>query len=128
MSITDDSDAALLALEQRLADAVRTADLGFLHGIWDDDFFYTGVRGETKNKAQVLAEIQSGTLQFDVMRFDDIRIRRYQNSAVVTGLATAEGSSPAGSIKGAFRYTRVYVRRPQGWRIVTFQGTPLDAT
>lgn len=114
-------------LESQLAEAVRTADAAALEELWDDDFFYTGVRGETKDKRQVLAEIRAGGLRFDMMRFDEIRVRRYGDTAVVTGCASANGHGPAGAIRGVFRYTRVYVKRTTGWRIVLFQGTPLAA-
>jgi ketosteroid isomerase-like protein len=60
------------------------------------------------------------------MRFEDIRIRNFGDTAIATGLAIVKGQSKQGAIACEFRYTRVYVRRPQGWRLVAFQGTQLS--
>jgi ketosteroid isomerase-like protein len=120
-----EQERELADLEQQIGVAIVKRDLSFVDRVWDDDFFYTGVRGEVKRKADILAELKSGELKFESMKFDDIRIRVYADTAVVTGRATTKGRSKMGEITGAFRYTRVYVKREGRWRLVAFQGTPL---
>jgi ketosteroid isomerase-like protein len=66
-----------------------------------------------------------GELRFEAMAFDDVRVRACGDAAVVTGRAVVRGQSPQGPIAGAFRYTRVHVRRDGAWQLVAFQGTPL---
>jgi len=120
-----DAERELKQLESQIADAVVKRDLAFVERVWGEDFFYTGVRGELKTKADILAELKTGDLQFDVMKFDDIRVRVYGDTAVTTGRATTKGRSKQGEITGEARYTRVYVKRKGAWQLVTFQGTPL---
>ena len=123
-----EAERALQEVERRIADAVLGRDLDAVDRIWDDDFIYTGVRGEVKGKADILAELRAGDLRFDVLRFDDLRVRVYGGAAMVTGRATTRGGSVQGEITGEFRYTRVYARRQGRWRLVAFQGTPIVRT
>lgn len=112
-------------LESQIAKAVVAGDAAFVERVWADDFSYTGVRGEVRNKADILADLRSGTLKFDKLEFDDIRVRLYGDTAVATGRATTKGRGPTGEISGLFRYTRVYVRRAGRWQLASFQGTPI---
>lgn len=115
----------LTELENKIAQAIVMGDAEFVERVFGDDFFYTGVRGETKTKQDILTEIKSGELKFELLKFDDLKVRLYGQAAVVTGAATTKGRSPAGEISGRFRYTRVYVKRQGQWQLVTFQGTPI---
>jgi ketosteroid isomerase-like protein len=115
----------LKQLESEISQAVVNRDTAFVDRVWDEDFFYTGVRGELKTKADILAELADDELHFDVLKFDDQRVRGYGDTAVVTGLATTKGRSKQGPITGEFRYTRVYVKRQGAWKLVVFQGTPI---
>ena len=113
-------------LEEQIGQAVVGRDTTFVERVWDEAFSYTGVRGERKGKAEILAELAAGTLKFTVMRFDDIDVRLHGDTAVVAGLAVTEGQSPQGPITGQFRYTRVYVKKNGQWKLVAFQGCSLD--
>jgi uncharacterized protein (TIGR02246 family) len=115
----------LLSLESQIASAVVERDAAFVQRVFGDDFVYTGVRGEIKTKKDIVAELESGQLKFSQLRFDDQRVRLYNETAVVTGRATTKGRGPQGEISGQFRYTRVYVKRDGQWQLVTFQGTPI---
>lgn len=123
----DEPESELLKLESQIAQAVVRRDVAFVQRVWGDDFFYTGVRGETKTKKDIVAELESGELRFERLQFDDQRVRMYGETAVVTGRATTKGRGPQGEISGQFRYTRVYVRRSGQWQLVAFQGTPIAA-
>jgi ketosteroid isomerase-like protein len=112
-------------LETRLSEAVVRGDAAFVDRVWDEDFFYTGVRGEVKRKADILNELKAGDLKFEVLKFDDVRVAPYGDVAVVNGRATAKGRNSKGLVVGEFRYTRVWVKRADGWKIVAFQGTPI---
>jgi ketosteroid isomerase-like protein len=115
----------LVELEHQIGQAIVKGDRDFVERVFDAEFFYTGVRGELKTKADILADLKSGELKFELLKFEDIRVRVYGDTAAVTGKATTKGRGPSGEISGQFRYTRVYVKRPGGWRLVLFQGTPI---
>jgi ketosteroid isomerase-like protein len=109
-------------LEDQIGQAIVGRDTAFVERVWDEAFCYTGVRGERKTKADILAEIAAGSLKFTVMRFEDIDVRLHGDTAVVAGLAITQGQSPQGPIVGQFRYTRVYVKKSGQWKLVAFQG------
>lgn len=111
-------------LESGIGQAVVSRDMAFVERVWAEEFVYTGVRGEIKGKADILAELQAGDLHFDVLQFDDVRVRVFGEAAVATGRAMTKGRSNQGEIRGEFRYTRVYVKRRGAWQLVAFQGTP----
>jgi uncharacterized protein (TIGR02246 family) len=122
----EEASQQLLDLEGQIAAAVVNNDTKFVERVWGDDFIYTGVRGEIKGKQEILAELKSGKLKFTEMKFDEQRVRVYGATAIVTGRATTKGESPQGAIRGTFRYTRFYVLRDGQWRLVAFQGTPIQ--
>ena len=115
----------VLDLEKGISEAIVKADAKFVERVWGDDFIYTGVRGEIKTKPDILAQLKQGSLKFEVMKFEDIRVKQYGDTAVVTGRATTKGRSKEGEISGQFRYTRVYVKRDGAWQLVCFQGTSI---
>ena len=124
-ALGQEAEDELRQLEDKIADAVVRRDIAFVARVWAEEFVYTGVRGEVKTKTDILAELRAGDLQFDVLKFDDVRVRVYGDAAVATGRATTKGRSKQGEISGEFRYTRVYVKRLGAWQLVAFQGTPV---
>lgn len=126
-ALGQEAERELRQLEDQIADAVVRRDAAFVDRVWAEEFVYTGVRGEVKSKTDILAELKSGDLQFDLLKFDDVRVQVYGDAAVATGRATTKGRSKQGEISGEFRYTRVYVKRRGAWQLVAFQGTPLAA-
>jgi uncharacterized protein (TIGR02246 family) len=112
-------------LEHQIAQAIVKNDAAFVASVFADDFYYTGVRGEIKKKSDIVNELKSGDLKFELLQFDDIKVRHQGDTAIVTGLAITKGTSPQGPISGQFRYTRVYVKRQSAWQLILFQGTPV---
>jgi uncharacterized protein (TIGR02246 family) len=126
-ALGQDAERELRQLEHKIAEGVVARDAAFVERVWADEFVYTGVRGEVKAKADILDELKAGDLRFEVLKFDDVRVRVFGNAAVATGRATTKGRSKEGEISGEFRYTRVYVKRNGAWQLVAFQGTPIAA-
>jgi ketosteroid isomerase-like protein len=56
---------------------------------------------------------------------DDINVRVYGDTAIVTGRSTAKGKDQYGTMDEQRRWTRVLVRRDGRWQFVHFQGTPI---
>jgi uncharacterized protein (TIGR02246 family) len=122
---TADAEREIRALESGISAAIVGRDAPFIERVFDDDFVYTGVRGEVRGKKDIVADVTSGELCFELLRFDDVRVRVLGEAALVTGRATTRGKGPMGEISGKFRYTRVYAKRQGEWRLVAFQGTPI---
>jgi ketosteroid isomerase-like protein len=66
------------------------------------------------------------------IRLSDMKIKLLDTVAVVTCQAEVEGTSDGASMRGIYRYTRVYQHLPSGeWKITSFEATrirPMKST
>ena len=77
-----------------------------------------------RTKAQWLANHKPGQSPYDAYDVDDMKIRVYGDTAVVTARTTPKGRDSKGKpITGQYRYLRVWAKRDGQWRAVAFQGT-----
>jgi ketosteroid isomerase-like protein len=113
-------------LEAAYADAVRRQDVAALQTLLAEDFLATGTRGELRNKAMELDDLKPNQgYSVDEFMVDDIRVRIFDNTAIVMGreiLGLRYNKQPLTSL---LRYTRVYVKRGDKWQIEAQQLTAL---
>jgi ketosteroid isomerase-like protein len=119
-------------LEARFARAVVEGDRGFYDQVLADDFTHTSHTGVFKTRAEFLAEdkfgakgdSRSGRTHYDAYDVDDLAVRTYGDTAVVTGRTSPRGRNAQGQpISGQYRYLRVWVKRQGRWQAVAFEGT-----
>jgi ketosteroid isomerase-like protein len=109
-------------LEDAWREAVLHRDVTAIDRLLADDYVGITASGMLESKDETIEHLRDGTLHFNSIDFTDRKVRFYGSTAVVTSRAEVSGRSPSGDISGAYRYTRVYVREPQGeWRIVSFE-------
>lgn len=90
---------------------------------------YTGItsKGAIQTKEQAVATLKSGALQVTGLLISDRKVRVYGTTAVVTSVAELTGGRNNPEMTGRYRYTRVYVRNPQGqWKIVSFEASRIQ--
>jgi ketosteroid isomerase-like protein len=90
---------------------------------------YTGItaKGAIQTKEQAVANLKSGALQVTALVTSDRKVRVYGSTAVVTSVAELTGGKSDPEVTGRYRYTRVYVRNPQGvWKIVSFEASRIQ--
>ena len=82
----------------QFAEAFAKADTAVLSRLLADDYVHTNANGGVLDKARWLAfaktrhdDLKAGKVRIDTYRNDDIRIRVYGNTAVVTGQNTTLG-------------------------------------
>src|SRR6185437_8171184 len=73
----------------------------------------------------LLAAYRSGKSQIPMLRFDEITVHIYGDTAVVRGILTVDRSDNGVHLSRSSRYTRVYVRFPEGWRAVVGHSSQL---
>jgi ketosteroid isomerase-like protein len=111
-------------LEGEINAAVVSADLQVFERLLADDFTHTNQSGVFRTKAQWLANHKPGRSPYDAYEVDDLKIRVYADTAVVTARTTPKGRDSKGKpITGQYRYLRVWAKRDGQWRAVAFQGT-----
>lgn len=112
------------ALEDTWRNAVLTSNTTTLSSLLADDYMAITPSGTLQTKDESLAILRAGRVHFAVIDISDRKVRFYGNTAVVTSLANIQANTPDGPVTGSYRYTRVYVRDPQGkWKIVSFEAS-----
>jgi hypothetical protein len=120
-------------LEAQLSRAVVQGDRAFFERVLAADFTHTSHAGKFKTRAEWMAEDkvenrqgkpQAGKTTYEAFDVDDLAVRIYGETAVVTGRSTPKGRNAKGEpIRGRYRFLRVWVKRGGGWQAVAFQGT-----
>ena len=115
---TGSVEQAILQLENQRREALLQADPAYFERVLAEDYSGTGNNGAVTNKAQSVANTRSGNPKFESISYDDVTVRVYGNTAIVTGRATVKGRDRDQDISGQSQFTRVYVKQPGGWRLV----------
>jgi ketosteroid isomerase-like protein len=113
------ADQQLMKLENEWADAMVKRDAAALDGILANDYTGTNADGIVSTKAQYLASLKSGKDVISSLVLDDMRVRVYGDTAVVTGRSTAKEVSEGKDISTQFRWTDMWVKDYAGrWQCV----------
>lgn len=111
-------------LENQWRDAVMQGDSKIMNSLLADDYMAITAYGTLQTRDEALANLRSGRWRITTLDLSDRKVRFYGRTALVTSLADVEGTTPDGTVSGSYRYTRVYVRDPQGaWKIVSFEAS-----
>jgi ketosteroid isomerase-like protein len=108
--------------------ALETGDVSLLDGLVDNEFTFIGPDGELEERAAYLSGYRNLPAQgISVSKVDlfDLKLRVLGDVGIVTGRAIARVKVKSDNIVENVRFTRVYRRRGQGWRMVAGQGTRL---
>ena len=108
----------LLRLEREKDKAHQEGDTSALARIYADDYVAVTANGGNTSKKEVL-EFFPRAKVFESHRSEDISVRVFGDTAVVTGLLKRKfykGTKPGG--EDSLRYTNVYVKRAGEWKIV----------
>lgn len=119
-----DATEELAQIQQRLMQAWVDRDRAYVDRTLAPDWTTTDTTGHVLTKAQVMQEafgslerrIESGTI-------DEVKIRLFGDTAVVTGHTVAVGSYKGTRASVNLRFTDVFVRRDGRWQAVVSQGT-----
>ena len=111
-------------LEDRWRDAIVKSDTVALGSLLSEDYIAITPWGTLQTKQETLASMRSGRLRITSLTVTDRKVRFYGSTALVTSMALVSGIRDNNPISGYFRYTRVYIRNPQGvWKIVSFEAS-----
>src|SRR6516225_3518213 len=120
-------------LEAQISRAVVAGDRALFDRVLASDFTHTSHSGQVKTRAEWMAEDkvdsrqgkpQAGKTTYEAFDVDDLAVRIYGDTAVVTGRSTPKGRTAKGEpIRGQYRFRRVWVKRGGSWQVVAFQGT-----
>jgi len=113
----------LLKVERGFVDAIAKNDLDAIERFVTDDWIIINADGGIIDRERFLEVIKSGTLTHEMMESEDMRVRVYGDSAVVSALTRSKGKFMGQEFTTHERSTDVFVRRDGQWRCVLTQLT-----
>lgn len=121
MSIDDE----ILAREADLRNAQLTSNIAELDRLLDDQLLFTGIDGSLASKSDDLALHSSGRLRITRMDPIDRQLLHLGETSVVSVRMDAEAVIDGAPVKATLRYTRIWHKRPDGWRLVAGHMSPV---
>jgi ketosteroid isomerase-like protein len=120
------SEQEIRQMIEKYRTAILQRDIATLEKIWADDYVFVNAAGDVLTKKERLANVKSGATALDsINEEENVTVRVYQNSAVVTSRVTLKGQYSGQAISGEYRSTLVWVKGPGGWQLVSNQLTAL---
>jgi ketosteroid isomerase-like protein len=110
-------------LENQWRQAQIDNDINVITNLLADDYVGITANGTVETKSQAIAQHKAGTIRITALDLDDLKVRLYGDTAVVTSKADIQGVNGQSDISGKYRYTRVYNRRLGQWKIVSFEAS-----
>jgi ketosteroid isomerase-like protein len=110
-------------LEMQWRQAQLDNNIAVISNLLADDYVGITANGTVETKAQTIALRKAGTIRITQLDLDDLKVRLYGDTAVVTSKAELQGVNGQSDISGKYRYTRVYNRRLGQWKIVSFEAS-----
>jgi ketosteroid isomerase-like protein len=113
----------LLKLENEFTQAIPKNDAEAIGQFLADDWIIIDAEGGIIDKSRFQDVVRSGALTHELMESDDVRVRVYGDSSVVTGLTITKGSFMGQDFSTRERATGVFVKRDGRWQCVLSQLT-----
>jgi ketosteroid isomerase-like protein len=114
------------ALEMQWRQAQVDNDIKVISNLLADDYVGITANGTIETKSQTIAQHKAGTIRVTALDLDDLKVRLYGDTAVVTSKADLQGVNGQSDISGKYRYTRVYNLRLGQWKIVSFEASRMN--
>jgi ketosteroid isomerase-like protein len=118
MPETDGERELVLDAERRLQEAQRAGDVEALDALLDDRLVATGPDGASFGKADDLEAHRSGVLRITKLTQEDLDVLLDGDVAITRVTVSAEAVQGGVPTAGRLRYTRTWVRRDVGWRVL----------
>jgi ketosteroid isomerase-like protein len=119
---TNDSETIIQA-EQALAAAHLTLDIATIDRLLHPNYIIVQPGGVHENKAQTLASFTTGDRYWELAESDDLAVRLYGDTAVVTGRWRGRGRNGAVHFDYRARFLSVWLREAGEWRNVAYMAT-----
>ena len=113
----------IVDIERQAREATLRRDPEFPQRMLADDYVAISPLGQITTKKEAISARRSGQLRYDNIDVNDMVVRLYGDTAIVTARADVKGHQLGEDFSGPYRYTRVWVRRSGRWQAVSYQAT-----
>jgi ketosteroid isomerase-like protein len=120
------ADDVIRTHTQRFNGALLSRDLEALSTIYSDDYMLVRPDGSSLSKHEVLHDLRDGGLMFKSVELDDVKVRVYGPTALLTATAWTVTSRAGKDTRSHARLLAVYVADGDDLRLAHFQSVRLD--
>jgi ketosteroid isomerase-like protein len=113
----EQTEQEVAQLTDTWATAELQGDTAFLEKLLADDFVGVGPLGFLLSRQEWLARHQSGDMKYDVHTLDEVKVRAYNEAAIVIGRLTQEAIYRGNPVNVQMRSTLVFVRQHEHWQL-----------
>jgi uncharacterized protein DUF4440 len=111
-------------IEQQLGSTYTSGDCAGWAALLADEWSVIHIDGTVIPKTEAVAMCKKPPVPITTYKIDDVSVRAYGSSAVVTGRTTvAFGGATPGTL--ALRFTDVFIRRNNRWVVVASHATQI---
>jgi ketosteroid isomerase-like protein len=118
-----DGEREIRELETQRFRAMERVDVATLNRILSDDLIYTHANGMHQTKSELIGVLGSGDMKYESIAPEDIRVRIYNDAAVVTGRASIKIKAAGEEQSFKICYLDVYVKQDGRWQMVAWQSS-----
>jgi ketosteroid isomerase-like protein len=128
MSFHPDSPvvATILAAEEALAAAHLTLDLATIDRLLHPAYIIVQPGGIIEDKAQTLASFTTGDRYWDLAQSDEMTVRLFGDTAIVTGRWRGRGQNGAEKFDYQARFLSTWLREDGTWRNIAYMATEIS--
>ena len=123
----ESDEAVIRRMEQERVDAGVRKDAGAVAAATAEDYLQIDLDGKVLDKQAALERIASSKFLLQSNTLDDMIVRVFGETGVVTGRSTPKGTRDGKIIDTPTRYTRVYRKRDGQWKVIVFQMTRVSS-
>ena len=110
----------IIELESQRIAAMIGGDEATLDAVLADDLIYTHSTARVETKAEFIGNVASGRTRYVSFERDDVNIRDYGDTAIVTGHAKLHVSTGDRDHEFQVRFLDVYCRLNGNWQMVAW--------
>jgi hypothetical protein len=117
----EQAERELRQLERSLIVAIQRKDTEKLNRIWADEYLGTAPDGRVVSKADLISAVTAGALVLESLEVDDLRVRLFDDVAVMTGHAVVKANVDNEDYSGSYRGTGIFIKRQGRWEVIGVQ-------
>ena len=126
-SQTDTTDRAIEQAYKDYVQAWKVKDIAALERLMSDDYMAVNFEGKVSDKSNEIATAKADA-DWISMTVDEIHTRAFGNTAIATGLISAQGKKPDGNnFNAKVRFLAALVKRDNRWQLVATQSSSFKA-
>jgi hypothetical protein len=115
----------ILKIESERDQAREKGDNATLNRILADDYFYIGVRGNVRTKANRLDDYEAGLIKVYSIKKDNFIFKIYGDTVLMSGRETSITQYRGQPNDKPRQFTNVYIKLDGRWRLVFHQATTI---